>query len=48
MEAIRRLLAPALDPAVPAVGKLLLLGRLFQVLLLVRVGQLALPSVETT
>ena len=47
LEAIRRLVAPVLDPAVPAAGKLLLLGRLFQVLLLAKVSQLSAPSVET-
>jgi hypothetical protein len=33
-EAIQRLLAPARDPDVPAAGKALLLGRIYQVLLL--------------
>lgn len=47
LEAIRRLLAPALDPTAPAAAKLLLLGRLFQVLLLVKVGYLLSPSAET-
>lgn len=41
LAALRQILAPVADPAVPAAGKLLLLGRLFQVLLLVIVGPLA-------
>lgn len=46
LEAIRRLLAPALDPDMPVAGKLLLVGRLYQVLLLIAASPLLAPSAE--
>lgn len=46
--AIQRLLAPALDSALPAASRQVLVGRLFQVLLLVEVGRLLPPTREAT
>lgn len=46
LAALRQVLAPVADPGLPAAGKLLLLGRLFQALLVVTVGPLAAAEAQ--